>query len=74
MSRPVVSVFLGQAKVDQEQLVAVSPDPHEEVVWLNVSVDEVFIMNIPSKDSLVKLNELMGRNLTRFCQSSDRRA
>ena len=51
LSRSVVSVFLGQSEVDEEELVTVSPDPHEEVVRLNVSVDEVFIVNIPSNQT-----------------------
>ena len=50
----VVSVFLGQSEVDEEQLVTVTADSHEEVVWLNVSVDEVFIMDIP-REQIVEL-------------------
>lgn len=43
--RPVVSELLGQTKVDQKEFVAVTPDAHEEVVGLDVSVDEVFVVN-----------------------------
>ena len=42
----VVSELLCQPKVDQEQLVAVPPDPHQEVVWLDVAMDEVFVVHI----------------------------
>ena len=43
---PVVPVLLGQTKVYQEELVAVSPDPHQEVVGLDVPVDEVLVVDI----------------------------
>ena len=35
-----VTVFLGKPKVNHVDLVASLADPHEKVVWLNVSVDE----------------------------------
>ena len=59
LSRPVVSVLLGQSEVDEEQLVTVTADSHEEVVWFNVSVDEVFIMDIPREHTgeLVRYKE-----------------
>uniref|UniRef100_A0A182UE34 Uncharacterized protein n=1 Tax=Anopheles melas TaxID=34690 RepID=A0A182UE34_9DIPT len=41
-----VAVLLRQAEVDQEQLVAVPPDPHQEVVRLDVPVDEVLHVQI----------------------------
>ena len=47
LSRSVVPILLGQSEVDEEQLVTVTADSHEEVVGFNVSVDEVFIMDIP---------------------------
>ena len=47
LSRSVVPVLLCQSEVDEEQLVTVTADSHEEVVGFNVSVDEVFIMDIP---------------------------
>ena len=47
LSSPVVPILLGQAEVDEEQLVTVTADSHEEVVWFNVSVDEVFVVDIP---------------------------
>ena len=46
MPRPVVAVLLGKTKVYQEQLVAVPPDPHQEVVGLDVAVDEVLVVDI----------------------------
>jgi len=54
----VVSVLLGQPEVDEEQLVTVTADSHQEVVWLDVSVDEVFIMHVlDSADHLVSEHE-----------------
>ena len=47
LSRSVVPILLGQSEVDEEQLVTVTADSHEEVVWFNVSVDEVFVVDIP---------------------------
>ena len=46
LPRPVVPVFLRQPKVYQEELVAVSPNPHQEVVGLDVAVDEVLVVDI----------------------------
>ena len=46
LPRPVVAVLLGKTKVYQEQLVAVPPDPHQEVVGLDVAVDEVLVVDI----------------------------
>ena len=43
---PVVPVLLGKAKVYQEQLVAVPPNPHQEVVRLDVAVDEVLVVDV----------------------------
>jgi len=58
LSSPVVPILLGQAEVDEEQLVTVTADSHEEVVWFNVSVDEVFIMDIlDSADHLICKHE-----------------
>ena len=51
---PVVAVLLCQAEIDEEQLVAVSADTHEEVVWFDVSVDEVLVVDVlDSADHLV---------------------
>lgn len=38
---PGVPVLLGQPKVDDVHQVALLPQPHEKVIWLHVSVDEV---------------------------------
>ena len=46
LPRPVVPVFLRQPKVYQEELVAVPPNSHQEVVWLDVAVDEVLVVDI----------------------------
>ena len=63
LSRSVVPIFLGQAEVDEEELVAVPPDPHEEVVRLDISVDEVLIVNIPrTQVTLQSLNTGRGQS------------
>ena len=54
---PVVPVFFGQSEIDEEQFVAVSPDPHEKVVWLDVSVDEVLVVHV-----LDATNHLVGQH------------
>ena len=54
LSRSVVPILLCQSEVDEEQLVTVTADSHEEVVGFNVSVDEVFIMDIP-REQIVEL-------------------
>ena len=36
---PVVPVLLSQSEVDHEQLITMAPDPHQEVVWLDVGMD-----------------------------------
>jgi len=58
LSRSVVPILLGQSEVDEEQLVTVTADSHEEVVWFNVSVDEVFVVDIlDSADHLICKHE-----------------
>jgi hypothetical protein len=44
---PVVPVLLGESKVDEEELVAVAPDPHQEVVRLDVPEEKYFIHKYP---------------------------
>lgn len=38
---PCIPVLLGQPKVDDVDQVALLSQPHEEVIWLHISVDEV---------------------------------
>ena len=42
----VVSELLCKPKVNQEQLVAVPANPHQEVVWFDVAVDEILVVHI----------------------------
>ena len=42
----VVPVLLGQSEVDHEQLVAVAPNPHQEIVWFDVPMDEVLVVHV----------------------------
>lgn len=41
-----VAVFFGQAEVDDVDQVALLAQPHQEVVWLHVPVDEVFRVDV----------------------------
>ena len=41
----VVSVLLGQTKVNEEEFITVTSDSHQEVVWFDVSVDEVLVVD-----------------------------
>lgn len=41
-----VAVFLGQAEVDDVDQVALLAQPHQKVVWLHVSVDEVLGVDV----------------------------
>lgn len=41
-----VTVFLGQAKVDDVDQVALLAEPHQEVIGLHVSVDEVLGVDV----------------------------
>ena len=46
LAGPVVSILLSQSKVDQEEFVAVTPNTHQEVVWLDVTMDEILIVDV----------------------------
>lgn len=41
-----VTVFLGQAEVDDVDQVALLAQSHQEIVWLHISVDEVLGVNV----------------------------
>lgn len=41
-----IAVFLGQAEVDDVDQVAFLTQPHQKVVWLYVSVDEVLGVDV----------------------------
>lgn len=41
-----VSVLLGQTKVNDVDQVAFLSQPHEEVIWLHISVDKILRMNV----------------------------
>ena len=38
--------LFGQSEIDQEELVAVTSNSHQEVVWLYVTMDEVLHMDV----------------------------
>ena len=43
---PVIAILLGQSEVDEEELVTVATDSHQKIVGLDVSMDEVLVVNI----------------------------
>ena len=43
--RANISVFLCQPKVNDVNKVSFFAEPHQEVVWLDISMDEIFRMN-----------------------------
>lgn len=43
---PGVTVFLGQAKIDDVDQVSLLPEPHQEVIGLHVSVDKVLGVDV----------------------------
>ncbi len=54
----VIPVLLGQAEVDQEDLVAVAADAHEEVVGLDVAMYEVLVVHeLDAADHLIGQHE-----------------
>ena len=57
----VVPEFLGQSVINEEKFVTVSANSHEEIIWFNVSVDEVLIM-----DEFDPTDHLVGKHQHRF--------
>ena len=55
---PVVAIFFREAKVDEEKLVAVTTNAHEEIVRLDVSVDEVLVVNKLNPSNHLKVIEM----------------
>lgn len=49
-----VSVLFGQTEINHIDLIASFPNAHEEIVWLDVSVDKVSRVNVfDSRDELI---------------------
>ena len=46
LMRAGVTVFLGQAEVDDVDQVALLAQSHQEIVWLHISVDEVLGVDV----------------------------
>jgi len=40
-----VPIFFGQAEIDDVYQVTFFPQAHEEIVWLDIPMDEVFAVN-----------------------------
>lgn len=57
-ARPRVPELLRQSKVDQEELVAVAADAHQEIVRLDVAVDErLAVHELYAADHLVRQHQ-----------------
>lgn len=58
LAGPVVSILLSQSEVDQEELVAVTPNTHQEVVWFDVTMNEILIVDVfNSSNHLIRQHE-----------------
>ena len=54
LTRTVISEFLGQAVVDEEKFVAMSSNPHQEIIRLDISVNKVLVVyELNTSDHLV---------------------
>lgn len=54
LTRAVISEFLGQAVVDEEKFVAMSSNPHQEIIRLDISVNKVLVVyELNTSDHLV---------------------
>lgn len=65
LTSAVVAKLLGQSVIDEEQLVTMSSDPHEEVVRLDIPMDEVLVV-----DKFNATNHLVGQHEHRFHSES----
>ncbi len=55
---PVVSVLLSKSKVDQEEFLAVTPTTRQEIVWLNVTMIEILVVDVfNSSNHLIRQHE-----------------
>jgi len=58
LAGPVVSVLLSKSKVDQEEFVAVTPNTHQEIVWLDVTMNEILVVDVfNSSNHLIRQHE-----------------
>lgn len=49
-----ISILLSKAIIDAEDLARASPASHEEVIWFDISVDKVLVVEVlDSADHLV---------------------
>lgn len=63
---PIVSVLLGQSKVNEEQLITVTSYSHQKVIGLYVAMDKVLVV-----DKLNAANHLVSQHQNRLhCESS----
>ena len=54
LTRAVISEFLGQAVIDEEKFVAMSSNPHQEIIRLDISVNKVLVVyELDASDHLV---------------------
>ena len=54
LASAVISEFLGQTVVDKEEFVAVSSNPHQEIIRFDISVNKVLVVyELNASDHLV---------------------
>ena len=54
LTRAVISEFLGQAVIDEEKFVAMSSNPHQEIIRFDISVNKVLVVyELDASDHLV---------------------
>ena len=54
LASAVISEFLGQAVIDEEKFVAMSSNPHQEIIRLDISVNKVLVVyELNTSDHLV---------------------
>ena len=73
LAGPVVSVLLSQSKVDQEEFVAVTPNTHQEVVWLDVTMNEILVVDVSVEKNIKSLKFILieNKNLENSLNSSN---
>ena len=71
LAGPVVSVLLSQSKVDQKEFVAVTPNTHQEVVWLDVTMNEILVVDVSVEKNIKCIKIILIANLENSLNSSN---
>ena len=46
LTSAVVSLFLCQAEIDEKQFITMPSNTHEEVVWFDIAMNEIFVVYV----------------------------